>query len=86
MLLIEKCVFCRADYESRRLGSMYCRPACKHRAMRRRQALAQELADTRAALTQDLLTRQTQAIADGADEAVLSALAREAEVLLGVTE
>jgi hypothetical protein len=83
MPLIEKCVVCRADYEARRLGSMYCAPACKHRAMRRRQALAQELAESRAALTLDLLTCQTQAIADGADAPVLSALAREADALLG---
>lgn len=86
MPLIEKCVVCRADYEARRLGSMYCAAACKHKAMRRRQAVAQELAEARAALTQDLLIRQSQALADGADEGVLSALAREAAVLLGVTE
>lgn len=86
MPLFEKCVFCRADYEARRLGSMYCAPACKHRAMRRRQALSQDLAATRAALVEDLLVRQTHALAVGADEAVLSALAREADALLGVTE
>jgi hypothetical protein len=83
MPLLEKCVLCRTDYEAKRLGSMYCRPACKHRAMRQRHAAARELADTRAALTQDLLVRQTQAIAQGANEAVLSALSREAAALLG---
>ena len=83
MPLIEKCVLCRTDYEAKRLGSMYCRPACKHRAMRQRHAAAQELADARAAQVEELLARQTQALAVGADPAILSALSREATALLG---
>jgi exosortase/archaeosortase len=81
MPLLEKCVLCCTHYEAKRLGSMYCRPACKHRAMRRRHAAAEALADTRAALVEDLLARQSHALAVGADAAVLAALAREAEAL-----
>jgi hypothetical protein len=83
MPLLEKCVLCRTDYEAKRLGSMYCAPACKHRAMRLRHAAAQELADTRAAQVESLLVRQTHALAVGAEPSVIAAISREAEALFG---
>jgi hypothetical protein len=77
MLPLEKCVVCGDLYESRRLGSMYCRAACKHKAMRRRQ----DAVNTRNSQAADLLRRQTRAVTDGADPAVLASIIREAEAL-----
>lgn len=67
-----KCEVCGDAFTARRSDATACKSACRVTRHRRRQTAAAEL-----------LSRQTSAIRDGADEATLTALAREAERLLG---
>lgn len=65
------CEVCGDAFTARRADATACKGACRVTRYRRRQAAATEL-----------LRRQTVAIRDGADEATLTTLAREAERLL----
>lgn len=64
------CQICGAAFVADRRHARQCSGACRQRAYRRRIAA-------------DLLKRQTRAIIDGADPAVLDVIAREAQDLLG---
>lgn len=65
------CSTCHKPYEAHNARSRFCSAAC--RARNARQRIRRE---------HELLTRQSEAIARGADPAVLAALAREAQRLL----
>ncbi|WP_346960750.1 hypothetical protein [uncultured Arthrobacter sp.] len=70
------CRHCGRAFTAKRVDAEYCGTACRVTVHRQRRD-----AQRRAAL--DLLARQSEALASGADEAVLAELAREARRLLG---
>lgn len=74
-----ECRVCGGNFAATRQDARHCSHACRQRAYRERQ----EAAARRMSLAADLLRRQTRAIIDGADGAVLASIAREAELLLG---
>lgn len=74
-----KCQVCGSTFEAIRQDARQCSNACRQRAYRKRRNAAAQ----RRSLAANLLRRQTRAIIDGADPAVLASIAREAELLLG---
>lgn len=72
-----KCQICASPFEASRSDAVQCGPACRQAAFRVRQGAA----NAHNRLAADLLRRQTRAVIDGADPAVMAALAREAEAL-----
>jgi hypothetical protein len=66
------CHRCGSTFTATRSDARHCSTNCR--------VLAHHVRRTQAV---ELLRRQTRAIIDGADEAVLAAIAREAEALFG---
>lgn len=72
----QRCRQCGRAFESTRYDALHCSAAC--RAKRNRIRHARRLSGA-----QDLLARQSAALASGADPVILSQLNREACRLLG---
>ncbi|MFJ6156325.1 hypothetical protein ACIQF8_03140 [Pseudarthrobacter sp. NPDC092184] len=65
------CHFCGSTFAATRADARHCSTNCRVKAHTAKRGKAAEL-----------LRQQTRAIIDGADPAVLAAIARQAEVLL----
>lgn len=70
--MTKSCHFCGSTFSGARADARHCSTNCRVKAHTCKRGKAAEL-----------LRRQTRAIIDGADAAVLASIAREAELLLG---